>query len=574
MFAKMHKFTNLQFLVIVAALGLVVFFTGLTSPFMGDDLPQIVNNPSVHSITNIVSFFGEGTFYSGAGQRATGSYRPMMTTAFSLLYTVFGARPIAFHALQLTLHILCAFILFLVLCYFLRRTVSLGLALIFLVHPLNSGAVFAIPAMQEPLFLLFGLLAFWTLLRFQERSAWYLALTSALLVLSLLSKETGILFVGIVLLYLLLTNRRRFYIMLGVAAGILTAYLLLRAHAVGLPSGFQVAPIDNLSLGQRLVNVPQMVMFYFTRFLFPLHLAQAYYWAYTTFSLRHFLLPLLFDIALLALAVYLGVRLYREAPKRYFVFYMFFGAWLAAGFLFVMQLLSLDMTVSETWFYFPGIAVLAMGGAAYEALPLHRISWRYGFGAAVIVVAILGVRTFVRGFDWHNSTTLAYRNIAVSKEDYVSYNLIANDFVRRGMPAEAKPYVERSVAIYPAGTNYNTLGAVQIGLGKYTAARDALRSAIKYGGDSQTVYDNLALLYAVIDDPANAKTFYSTAVAKFPKDPNIYFYLAVFANNYHYNAIARRAVAQARLYGYYDQTAYGKIMNGEPYKLTLRTIAR
>ena len=570
MLEKLHRLTNLQILGIIVALGLAVFFTGLASPFMGDDMPQIIDNPPVHLITNVVSFFGEGTFYNGADQHATGSYRPLMTTIFSLLYTIFGANPIAFHVLQLILHILCAFVLFLILGYFLRRPVSLGLALIFLVHPLNGGAVFAIPAMQEPLFLLFGLLAFWTLLRFQAESYWYLLATGFLLILSILSKETGILFVGIALLYLLLTNRKRFYIMLVASIALVGGYLLVRAHAVGSLSGFQVAPIDNLSLGQRLLNEPQMAMFYFTRFLFPIHLAQAYYWAYPSVSVRHFLLPLLFDGVLLAVFVYAGMRLYRDAPRRYFMFYIFFGAWLAAGLLFVMQLIPLDMTVCETWFYLPGIAVLAMVGATYEALSFRYMPWRHGLSIVVIVIiAILGVRTLLRGLDWHDQTALAYRNIAVSKEDYISYNLIANDFVRRGMLMEAKTYVEHSVAIYPAGTNYNTLGAVQMGLQNYTAARGAFQNAIKYGGDSQTVYDNLALLYAVGNNSAEAKSFYSTATQKFPHDPNIWFGTAVFANNNGYAEIAEKAIGLAQKYGDTDQNVYDKIMKHEPVTITL-----
>ena len=46
--------------ILVVVVGLLVFFTGLSNPFQNDDTFQIVNNPPVHSITNIPQFFQAG----------------------------------------------------------------------------------------------------------------------------------------------------------------------------------------------------------------------------------------------------------------------------------------------------------------------------------------------------------------------------------------------------------------------------------------------------------------------------------------------------------------------------------
>ncbi len=108
------RITSFKAALIIAILGVVVFSTGLTNQFAGDDQGQIVDNVAVHSITNVPAFFQGSTFYNGSGQVLTGKYyRPLMTTVFSLLYTLFGPQPVAFHLLQLLLHMLGTFILFL-----------------------------------------------------------------------------------------------------------------------------------------------------------------------------------------------------------------------------------------------------------------------------------------------------------------------------------------------------------------------------------------------------------------------------------------------------------------------------
>src|SRR5437899_1611365 len=117
--ARINRLTAWQAAIIIAVVGLAVFFTGLKNPFMGDDLPQIVNNPVVHSITNIRLFFEGSTFYTGQGLAPlSGSYyRPLMTTIFSLLYTIFGIHTLTFHLFQFVLCIGVAIILYLFFRY-------------------------------------------------------------------------------------------------------------------------------------------------------------------------------------------------------------------------------------------------------------------------------------------------------------------------------------------------------------------------------------------------------------------------------------------------------------------------
>src|SRR5580698_254946 len=115
MFYKLNKLTNWQVAIIMLVIGFAVYSTGLNSPFQGDDILQIVNSVPVHSISNIKLFFEGGTFYNGGGLAPLSGiyFRPLMTTIFSLLYTLFGPHQFYFHLLQLLLFIGGSFLIYL-----------------------------------------------------------------------------------------------------------------------------------------------------------------------------------------------------------------------------------------------------------------------------------------------------------------------------------------------------------------------------------------------------------------------------------------------------------------------------
>jgi hypothetical protein len=112
---RLARLTNWQAAILIAATGMIVYFSGFGNPFQGDDYGQILNNIPVHSISNIKTFFDGGTFYAGQGQKLSGTYfRPLMMVTFSLLYALFGPHALYFHIAQFSLFVASAFLLYLV----------------------------------------------------------------------------------------------------------------------------------------------------------------------------------------------------------------------------------------------------------------------------------------------------------------------------------------------------------------------------------------------------------------------------------------------------------------------------
>ena len=81
----------------MAVIAVIVFSSGIKNHFIGDDQGQIILSLPAHSIANIREFFEGGTFYSGQPHHPLfgGYYRPLMITAYSIVYMAFGPRPAA-----------------------------------------------------------------------------------------------------------------------------------------------------------------------------------------------------------------------------------------------------------------------------------------------------------------------------------------------------------------------------------------------------------------------------------------------------------------------------------------------
>ena len=561
-----------MFLLAAAA---VAFFTGMAAPFQGDDFPQIVNNVPVHSITNIGVFFRGGTFYNGHGLAPLGGtyYRPLMATVFSLIYTFFGANPIPFHLVQAALVLGSSFLLFLVFRRFgFHSLLALFLALTFLVHPIDSQVVFAIPYMQDALFFFFGIAAFWLLQRSQSKRT--LIGVAVLLLLSLLSKETGILFVLISALYLFWWNRTRPALFAGAAGGAVIIWLMLRATAIGLlVNNANIGPIDKLDLGGRLLTMPSVLLLYITKTFWPFALASSYFFVHPAFSWDGVLLPLILDLLVITVLIGAGIVMKRtRTASELQRTYWFFFIWTALGFAAYSQIVPLDATANEVWFHFSMAGFLGMMGTAITAFaPKIHVNVLVAGAAACIVVLVLTVTTTVRGTVWSDLVTLAQQDIANSPDDWAAWGNLASEYVKRGECTAAISAAQQSIAMFPNGLNYNTLGDAYTKTGQYALAAEAFNAGLKvefyYG-----LADGLAQLTTVYGDPAADKQFLESAVSAFSQDSALWAFLAYFDYNHNDIQGAQAAITQAAQFSPGNQTIavfYQRMMARQPLGVTL-----
>lgn len=558
--------TTIKALHIIIIVGIIIFSNAIFNDFVMDDNPQIINNPVVHSIRNIPAFFSGSTFYNGAGHNLTGQYfKPLPATLFSVIYAIFGANNVPFHILQIIIFIINACFVYLVLKYFLRNSTALILSLVFLVHPINSEVAFYISDYQEVLMFFFGILSLWILLHFVSKKS--IALAVLLLFFSLLSKETGVLFLIIAAVYIFLFKRKEFNVFFGFSALMLFIYCAVRVHAVGISqSTLPNSPIQTLGLTGRIWTMPAIYFYYLKTFIFPLDLATSYHWIYRHFDISHFLVPLIIDIFLLIIFLYFAVIFYKRSPGKYFRKYIFFGIWFLSGILFHLQFFPLDQTVAERWFYFPIVGLLAMTGIIYEAYHLKiRKKWILA-GMLIIIIAALSIRTFIRSFDWRSNFILANHDTQVSKEAYNLENILSANYYFQGRCAEAKKHAERSIKLFPFVNNYLNLGVSYACLKDYKKAKEYYLKALQFG-DYNLAYDNLAALSLDYGDPQENISFIENrALPKFPQDATLWLILARLEYRTGSKDKALEAIKQAYQFdqGPAVSGIYNAIINNQP----------
>jgi tetratricopeptide (TPR) repeat protein len=548
MIEKLNKLTSWQVASIIILVALLVYSTGFANPFQGDDFLQIVNNVPVHSITNIKTFFDGGTFYDSSTNKLVSTYfRPMMTITFSLIYTIFGPHAIYFHILQFLLFTSGALLLYLVFRYSFKPALALILVLVFLVNPMNSEEVFAIPVMQDTLYFFFGILGVYLLCRFSSIKS--LLFPVLCFILALLSKETGGLFLIIDLLFLFWWDRKRLYPFVAMVAPILIVYLLLRHHAVGTYANPGTAPIDLANLKVRLLTMPSIFLFYITKFLFPWRLSINYFWVDKSFTVTGVLVPLAIDLLIITAMVLVGLRIKHRASKATFYTYSFFGLWFAIGMLLNLQLVLLDCTACEPWFIFSMAGLLGMIGVASQTVRL-KLNTDWLLLIALIILIALGFRTAMRGLDWRNQYKLSAIDLKASPGNHLALDLLAQQAMHNKHYLLGEKYEYQALDEFKNSQSYNTLGLIEGDQGNNKLAIQDFIWELNHGERNvSATYNNISNQLLDYGTLASDQAFYGRALAKFPRDATLWTNLAILEKEHDQPSEAKYALVRATQLG-------------------------
>jgi len=484
-FAYLLKHPLLTFV----GLGFVVYGLSLFNGFVWDDEEQVVNNLAIRSLVNLPFFFTQSTFNTGGGSNMGGMYyKPLMTAFFSLISLFSGQNAWGFHLVQFVLHSLNSFMIFKLFGKFMKKEWAMLGGLLFLVHPGNVESVVYVSALQEILFMFFGLLALLVATHEKLKPQDWLTL-GVLLFLSALGKETGILFWVGVLGYFGLYKKEYLLPYLRLFALLVGVYIVLRYGVAGVGLGYnKLSPIMLASFEERLLSMPRIVLYYLRLLVFPIDLAISQHWVVKVASWQDFYWPLIVTLAaVVSWLVALFSQLSKREVWRNLVFFtLFFGL----GMGLHSQIVALDLTVSERWLYLPLFAFL--GFIMVLGQQLKKPIWL--FYILSLVVVIFSVRTVVRTLDWKDGLTLFVHDEPLARGNFDFENNLGVYYYRAGKPKMAAIHYQRSTEIAPHWwTNWNNLGVVYQQAGKLLAAEEAYLRSIN-NGDYYLAYENYASL--------------------------------------------------------------------------------
>lgn len=509
-------------------IGFIVYANMLFNPFVWDDMDYIVNNSLLHSI-NLAVFFGNNIF-NNAGQ-----YRPLTVAYFAFIYALFGYNQFFYHILQLALHVVDTILLFILFKTFFNKKVSFFLSLLFLIHPIQIESVSYISSSDSPLFFLFGisglLLGIGSESSVPKKIIQYLLLFASILV-----KETGILFLPLIILYKIIFKKKHVIseIIFSSITAVLYFFIRYFIGNVSLASRPMI-PIARLDLLDRLLTLPKILFYYLKTWFFPLILGINQQWVVTKITFANFYFPLLIDVFMLSLLLFFGYRLYRKKSKL-FGYYLFFFAWLVLGLGIHSQIIALDITVADKWAYFTMAGLLGLVGIVFEDIAPSVTLKEHGktilLSAAIFIIVVLSVRTFIRDLDWQNPVYLWQQAITVN-DNYLSEEELSIALLEEGKLNEAVLPAKKSVAYFPNDNNLYNLGYLYEGLGKTEKAQQVYDRAIHAKNyipwqhkHYLQVYARLALLLIYHKNFQAAKKVLIAGIKDYPQNTTLLLYLA------------------------------------------------
>lgn len=520
-------FTTKKAIIWLIVIGLVVFANMLINSFAWDDLSYILYNPEIHTL-DILSLFKPSFFNHGT------QYRAFSAVYFALLHSVFTDNAFFYHFVQLALHITNTILLFVFLKKFFKKNISFLLSILFLIHPIQVESVSFIGATVSPLFFIFGIT---TLLivsskKMLEKAYSYL-LIFFLLLLCLLTKETGAGFVVGAVGYVYLFQRKFFLKTLITASATTFVYAFIRffVGGVGLTEKNvrAVTPIIHLPLFERILNIPAVFFYYLKTLFFPKDLAIDQVWVIKNLSFQGFYIPLFFDLLFLAFVIFVGYSVLKQ--KILISLYIFFVLFFFSGMAIHLQLLPLDMTVADRWFYFPYVGLLGIIGISITFLPKRILKNSALITLVVVLLAALSFRSIVRNSNWQDDTTLLLHDIKVHS-NYELENNLASFLLYQHRFSESLVHAKRSVALYEYDKNLTNLGFIYEQLNDIPNAQKSYEKAIRFYDNPRRTdaaitraYLRLAGTYLFNNNPKKAEEILKEATDRYPTNGILFSFL-------------------------------------------------
>ena len=510
---------------IVLAAGLV-YTNSLNAPFVFDDAPAIVENPSIRQLSPL------GTVLAPPASAGSAAGRPLINLSFALNYAGGGLSPGGYHVVNLALHALAA----LTLLGVVRRTLlqpglrdhyqadALPLAavigLLWTVHPLLTESVTCAVQRTELLGGLCYLLTLYGFIRALEPGAArrWTALAVTACFAGVASKEIVATAPLLALVYDCLfaagslreSWHRRWRLYLALAASwVLLGWLMTTSAQRGGVVGFG----HGVSAWEYLLTQCRAIVLYLQLCFWPHPLVLDY----GTDVVRQLgpVLPQAMLLVLLAGATWWG--LWRKRPAA------FAGAWffiILAPSSSVVPLVS--QTIAEHRMYLPLAAVVAL-----TVLAAHRWFGRRSLPVFLGAAIGLGGLTMKRNAVYHSVISIWTDTVAQRPDNSRAHSLLSLALEKADRLDEAIAAAREAVRLAPgsAEMHYN-LGCSLLKTGRSDEAVQSFDEALRLKPDYAEAHCNLSVALLNLRRGREALSHLEAALQLKPDYADAHFNLA------------------------------------------------
>ncbi len=503
--------------IILLLVGFLTYSNSLFNSFVLEDRANILRNPSIHNFFNIPNLF----FHQVGGQESLGYYRPVLFTFYTIIYSLFGEFTFPYHFVQLLFQIANSLLIFVLFKKYINKKIALVISIVFLVHPINQETVVWIANLQDVLFIFFGLLSIYILQR-KNMSLKTIFLSNLMVLLSLFSKEAGVLFVILGFLYVYLYHKKDFWFYSFFTGIVGVTYAILRLASQIPFQKESLVPIMKLSLIERMIQMPNIIFYYLKTFVFPYNLVVYHSEVIRKLEFHNFFLPLIIDVTFLALLSIVSFKVYRKITDKKVVIFLLL--WFFIGLMLHIQIIPLDFTVADHFFLFPLIGLLGLLGLFINQFDKKILNQKLVFGFTFLVLGLFFIRTVVRNFDWRDQRTLLSHDVKVSQNDYLLELVYTTELINENKLDEAFIHANKALLLYPESyIGWSSLGAIYYQKGNFSEAKNSFEKSIAFGKNFGT-YENMGLLLLKHGSLTEANKFLRNATTTFPNSRKLWYY--------------------------------------------------
>ena len=432
------RITPARALVICTVLVAVCYVNALPNAFILDDVLIVAGNEHIRHISPfqllLQSYWGDLSH--------AGIYRPLTIFSFSLEYPIWHLWAPGFHLVNLLLHTLNGWLVFLLVSGLLESPVAaLAAAVVYLIHPMQTEAVVSIVGRSELLAATFFFTAWFAFRKGRTR------LAALAYVLAVLSKESAITFPAIAMLDVALSGGgikkvleswRRFAVL--AACGI--AYLALRFHVLG---GLGVPPIGQyldgtMTLTQRWITSGRVFIQYLRLLIAPVRVTGDYDFnsiPVATFRDWDAWLGLILVTALLGTAVWFA----KKKPAITMGILFFFVALLPVS----NWIMPIALLMAERFLYTPAFGFALLAGMAWAGIRDRGLKRVVAAGVVAFAIPLCISHNYI----WQDTLTFhenAARSLPQNAHARLGYGFA---LLRLDKTAEAKFQFEAGLKIKP-----------------------------------------------------------------------------------------------------------------------------
>ena len=488
--------------VIIIAAGAIVYSNSINSSFLWDDNGLVKDNLYIRNIDGLKELI--------AGEISTDDvtfrfYRPMQMITYAVDYALWKLDVRGYHLTNLIFHILTSLLVyFLINLLYKEKLLSFFTAIIFVVHPIHTEAISYISGRSDPMaavFLLLGLIFYIKCLRQEKVVFFVLSLFSFLL--AVLSRETSLIFIVLLLLYHWLFGRKvkfRYFLPFLLVTSV---FIFLRLTI--LKNSFFDEKIFLTTLLERLPGFFAAIYNYFRLLIMPFDLHMEY-------GLEVFKWYNIQVTGGIAVTLFLVLCLVKDRKKRGLV--SFSILWFFITLFPVSNLYPVNAYMAEHWMYIPSIGFFLI--AAKGLTFLFKEKKQYAIAGLLLIglVSFYSYLTVEQNKYWQNPIEFCKKTLKYAPRSWRLYNNLGRLYMLREERHKAIEALKKAIEINPSHSkSYNNIAVAYNDIGETSKAIHMYKMAIKLNPEYAKAYYNLANLYKENKNIEEAIVYYQKAIS-------------------------------------------------------------